>query len=445
MRRCASIFACLVATSIYCWAANTNGQAAIARDKPDTQQEIQPETKAALKRKTEKAESIIAQLREVDFRRTDTEAWAKLIKQLVDLGPAAVDPICKALRSTDADFELRAYGFALRAIGDPRAVQALIESLPKTLLPPSSDYGLSIANKPLMEFMCQNDTDEFDVEGGKNFSFGRPVNEINGAITKLTKHKMGSNEIAFVALEGGPLQLYLRRKLYYDYATRWSRWWIENYASRGVEMDYVEVELKPFEFAKPKVINEFTNAKAQVDGHSGGMILEAFASAEYFAFFDLDTGRTSKLPKQFDANSPIEEVSKWARDKGFDLMGIPFSKAKNPKSPCVLKPLGMKAWQNPTARYLTIDGEIGTKEIKMGTPVTKYLTHFDSDSGKYDPDRQVTFLFQTKEGTCGAIKINRQITELLQKDDYGKPNAQIPENRGSLIGVSFDSKQFVSP
>ena len=400
------------------------------------------ETPASRNAKVKEAESIIAELKQAKSRGFDTKPWVEPLKKLVELGPSAVDPICKALRATDVDFEMRLYGFALRAIGDPRAVQALIESLPKTLLPPGSDMGYTVDDKELHEFMRKNDLDERDLGPGKSFGFGRPIREINGAIKKLTKHEIGGDEISSIFLDGGPLQIYYRRKLYYDHTVRWHQWWTKNYESRGVEMDYVDIELAPFEFKKPKILNEFTETGARATGRLGGRAMEPYVSAKYICFYDLDTGRTGKLPKQFDANSPIEEVSKWARSEGFDLMGVPMTKGK--KLPCVLKPLEMKAWQNPAARFKTIDSEIGDKEIQMGTLATKYLAYFDKDSGKYDPDREVTFLFQTEEGTCGAMNVICQVTELLTKDDYGKTSREIPKNRGIVLGVKFELKLFVS-
>ena len=382
-------------------------------------------------------------LRAVEWGRTEAEPWAQAIKKLVDIGPPAVDPICKALRETEVDFEMRAYGFALRAIGDPRAVQTLIESIPKTLQPSSSDYGLTVDDEHLMAFMRKHDVDELDYD--KSFSFGRPIREITHAINKLTDHKMNDNEIVSIFLEGGPLQIYLRRKLYYDHTVKWREWWLENYESRGVEMDYVEIELAKFEHERPETINEFTNPNAVATDRRGGWILEGFNSAKEICFYDLDTGRCCKLPAELGDNPTEEKVSKWARSEGFDLMGVAISVAGKEKQEFVLKPLGMKAWQNQASRYVEIDEQIGQKDIEMGTPAKEYLAFYEEGSNICDPDKAVTFLFQTKEGTCGALQIVCQVTELLTKEDYGKPSRGTPENRGFTLGVKFDMKLFASP
>ena len=52
-------------------------------------------------------------------------------------------PLIEELERTTADQPLRSLGFTLRAIGDPRAVPALIRAIPRTLMPPGSDFGLT--------------------------------------------------------------------------------------------------------------------------------------------------------------------------------------------------------------------------------------------------------------------------------------------------------------
>ena len=79
------------------------------------------------------------------------------MRELVAVGRDAVPQLCAELDRTTEDRTLRRLGFALRAIGDPRAVPALIRAIPKTLLPSSSDYGLIVIDKELMDFMLTHD------------------------------------------------------------------------------------------------------------------------------------------------------------------------------------------------------------------------------------------------------------------------------------------------
>ncbi|MEM9644548.1 MAG: carboxypeptidase regulatory-like domain-containing protein, partial [Planctomycetota bacterium] len=81
----------------------------------------------------ERVESILNEFRRLNETVAECETWCLLIKELHDIGEPAVMPLCRELESTDQQLMLRRISFALRAIGDARAVPALIRSLPKTL------------------------------------------------------------------------------------------------------------------------------------------------------------------------------------------------------------------------------------------------------------------------------------------------------------------------
>ena len=82
------------------------------------------------------------------------------MRELVAVGRDAVPQLCAELDRTTEDRMLRRLGFALRAIGDARAVPALIRAIPKTLLPSSSDYGLIVSDKELTDFMQTHDSEQ---------------------------------------------------------------------------------------------------------------------------------------------------------------------------------------------------------------------------------------------------------------------------------------------
>ena len=90
------------------------------------------------------------------------EEWAQTIRELATIGKAAVPELVAELDRTDRDATLRSLAFCLRAIGDPRAVPALIRAIPKALRPPGSDCGVTIADPDLRKFMLahQNYRDE---------------------------------------------------------------------------------------------------------------------------------------------------------------------------------------------------------------------------------------------------------------------------------------------
>src|SRR5262245_43202133 len=121
------------------------------------------------------------------------DPWAMRIKGLVEQGPDAVPDLIAELDATDNDMMLRTLGFVLRAIGDKRAVPALIRALPKTLRKPGSDMGLRAEDMELLDFMQKHDLNKDD-RGGM-YSFGRPVREIGGALAKLTGANQREEEL----------------------------------------------------------------------------------------------------------------------------------------------------------------------------------------------------------------------------------------------------------
>jgi hypothetical protein len=113
------------------------------------------------------------------------EEWAMTIRELVEIGKPAVPELIAELERTDRDATLRSLGFTLRAIGDPRAVPALIRAIPKTLRPPGSDCGIGIVNPELHGFMKRHQKNK----GEDSITVGRPVNEILSALERITNHR----------------------------------------------------------------------------------------------------------------------------------------------------------------------------------------------------------------------------------------------------------------
>src|SRR5689334_5164123 len=90
----------------------------------------------------------------------DIDTYTAQIKELVEIGKPAVPALTGALDHATRDTPMRLLPFTLRAIGDPRAVPALIRAIPRTLLPPGSDCGMSVREPELLKFMQANDLHE---------------------------------------------------------------------------------------------------------------------------------------------------------------------------------------------------------------------------------------------------------------------------------------------
>src|SRR5262249_34027941 len=104
--------------------------------------------------------SIIAAWEKLPSVFDDIEVYTGQMKEVADIGKPAVPALAAALDRTSRDTSMRLLGFTLRAIGDPRAVPALIRALPKTLLPPGSDCGMSVPDAELLHFMQANDIND---------------------------------------------------------------------------------------------------------------------------------------------------------------------------------------------------------------------------------------------------------------------------------------------
>ena len=164
--------------------------------------------------------------------------WATAIRELITIGKPAVPRLIEELDRTDSDKTLRAMGFVLRGIGDPRAVPALIRAIPRLIQPASSDFGLTIKNDPeLLKFMWMNDIDHVgnnkevrNVNGLVLFSYERPIREIMSALEKLTGQSLGWRELDSADMKAdGVIQLRRQRTLFLDHARKWADWWSHNW------------------------------------------------------------------------------------------------------------------------------------------------------------------------------------------------------------------------
>ena len=148
---------------------------------------------ALSKKPSDRTAQILLEFRKLNHTVDETELWCLLMRELVAVGREAVPQLCAELDRTTEDRMLRRLGFALRAIGDARAVPALIRAIPKTLLPSSSDYGLIVGDKELTDFMQTHDLSKG--KGGTYFDLGRPVREIIGALHGLTGQNFDDAEL----------------------------------------------------------------------------------------------------------------------------------------------------------------------------------------------------------------------------------------------------------
>ena len=156
-----------------------------------------------------------------------SEEWAEATQELVSIGELALAPLLKELDQTDQDQTLRALGFVLDAMNDPRAVPALIRAIPKTQRPPGSDCGVSIRDPELFQFMKEHDGSGESKDD--SISINRPVGEILDALKHLTHHQWpeGKDELRSMAYESQE-QRAEHSKAYAERQEHWQSWWTEH-------------------------------------------------------------------------------------------------------------------------------------------------------------------------------------------------------------------------
>ncbi len=390
---------------------------------------------------TERTAQILLEFRKLNHTVDETELWCSLMRELVAVGADATPQLCAELDRTTESGMLRRLGFALRAIGDPRAVPALIRSIPKTLLPASSDYGLIVGDKDLTEFMQTHDLDKR--KRGTYFSFGRPLREIFGALHKLAGQDFADAELFFLFLSEDPRRQILQRRIFEKQANRWQTWWEANWQNFTKDKAYQKVDLKLAEKPLPPAPNGIGKSARIGDGMSGAVLsppTEKGQSVDYF--YDLDTGYQPHWPSEIprDAESRKEkQLDDWASERGVDLMCITHRSPDGTET-YVLRALGMKVKEISPRDARNLDNLIGAGKLPEGRPVGELLMHYDEKSQQYVPNADGAFLFVTREGNLGLIQTTDRITQTANLTGQAGP---APPGVGFHKGVRFDLKEIV--
>ncbi|HEY7118373.1 MAG TPA: sigma-70 family RNA polymerase sigma factor, partial [Tepidisphaeraceae bacterium] len=149
----------------------------------------------------------------------DVDAWGGAVRDLADVGAAAVPAICAELQRTSRPYTRSALAVALRAIDDPRAVPALAAALADCPFSPNDYGGLRVKDPAILHFMLGLQRDPgYAGPGDPTINFGRPVNEITAALEQLS----GGHSEGFAPARKDD------RKVFQDTAHRWQTWWDQN-------------------------------------------------------------------------------------------------------------------------------------------------------------------------------------------------------------------------
>jgi hypothetical protein len=362
--------------------------------------------------------------------RAFTDPWCRTLKAIVDTGPAAVPELIEELDATDDGRMLRCLGFLLRAIGDKRAIPALIRAIPKTLRPDGSDSSLQGSDAKLMKFMQENSIDKAYKNGpfnqGNRYSFGRQIREIFGALQGLSGQKLDEEQLYSVLSEGTANQQRQKRKLFERTAVQWASWWEQHHAEYVQDDAYAHVNL-----VAAKVDDGGALAGLQPGMHfktgsrgAGHVLQPVVEPTAIVVFHDLDTGRNAPLPQKWrnakSVESQIDEIVAWAASEGFDLMGTVYVSPRDRQSWFAIRPIGLRAWELGEERWKMTSSDITLETLQAeGAPARDLLLHFARASQSYDPQATATFLYVTREGTPGLLFVGVAVKDTNVK--IGEP------------------------
>jgi hypothetical protein len=362
------------------------------------------------------------------------DSWLETLKEIADLGPTAVPELIEELDATEDNMMMRCLGFSLRAIGDKRAIPALIRAIPKTLLPPGSDMGLSTNDEELLEFAQKFDLDEKNV--ANDYGFGRPVREICGALQTLTGKKFEEGELFHVFQGGLPSQRRLRQKLFHQTAAKWAVWWEQNWPGYVQDEKFAKVNLVTFN-DEESIEPIAPDTHFRTTGGGSNWILESmFNPKARTVFYDLDIGRVAALPEKWrkdkDVKSHLEEILFWAAREGFDLMGTEDELPSGQRI-FALKSIGLQVWELPEERWKMSSQDVTLEELKAeGRPADNMLYHYNPAIKMNEPLETASFLYITKHGTPGLLFVGIEV-----QDDSLKPGG-ISTGDNEMNPVAFN-------
>lgn len=340
------------------------------------------------------------------FDRTDE--WASAIRELTEIGPAAVPELVRELETTDRDATLRALGFTLRAIGDRRAVPHLIRAIPKTLRPPGSDCGLFVTDTELFAFLKLHDRSPGDRQ---RFSYGRPVNEILDTLETLTGHREPPgdgqrDDLRHVFLRGSDAEQAAQRQRFEERTHAWQDWWGKNWRQfvTRQQLETVVITPRDDDLVTRDGLARFGPLFPTGPGVRLGPVHEVVLESGRFwdgkSHIDFDTGRVYEYLSQLDLPDSLQnsefgvQVQSWYRQHGIDARSFGSAEGED-----------LYVWLVDDDRWKTLEDEIrGGAELKLGREATSFLAPFGNSRNDFQWDRGGVFLITTREGGRGIVK-----------------------------------------
>jgi hypothetical protein len=307
---------------------------------------------------------------------------------------------------------------------------------------------LIVDDADLGRFMQQHDQQRKVRDGGDYFTYGRAFREVTSALHRLTDQKFDEMELNWVHLAGSASQQALQRAQFERVARRWADWWEANWQSMVDDPAFAKVDLPaaaPVPPASAGRLRPLVGAGLKLTDARAGWIVEAAGESKKRCFVDLDTMREAGWP---DSLPPVEEIGvdspellAWARQEGFDMVGVKLTPPGETAPLYCLKPLETTVWKLTADEHRLLPEAIaGRSEYPLSRPVELMVPQRTVDPPydyKYGGD---SFLFVTREGTAGVIRMTAQVTDpsggtgyAYSQDDQFRPKGFY---RGAKVSFS---------
>lgn len=324
------------------------------------------------------------------------DEWAGAIRELTKIGQPALPELLLELKQTERGRTLRAVLFTLRAIGDPRAVPFVIEALPKAerLSNDGSDYGLRCVDPELHQFMRRNQN--YSARGEEeSFGYGRAINEILGTLHKLT-------QTAEPDLEKGPEPSWK--------AAYWREWWKAKVKAGSAPSKDKSLELanRKEDLVERDGVRKFgplfSTGPAQFLSPVAEVVLEREALGDAPSQFDFETGRTYEYREGIRLGKGDHS---WRDSVDCDIRnGIDLDAQEGHD---------LHVWLIENHRWDALDAE-----VRSGQPFDHgHEAYANWMLGrKLTKDEIGTYLFVTREGSRGVLRVHRTPEDARPKFEY---------------------------
>jgi beta-lactamase regulating signal transducer with metallopeptidase domain len=411
---------------------------------------VSPEAKLKAARKlvaalsdqpSDRTAQILLEFRKLSHTVDEEELWCMLMRELVAVGREAVPQLCAELDRATEDRTLRRLAFALRAIGDPRAIPALIRAIPKTLVPSSSDYGLVVPDPELTAFMQAHDLRKG--QGGTYFDLGRPVREVIATLHGLSGQDLNDDELFNMSLSEDPRRQVLQRRIFGGQAKRWQEWWEAHWRNFTDDPAYQKCNLIVRDEPLPPAPRGLGKAARLGDGMIGGVLSPATEAGQHAWYtYDLDTGDRPTWPSRIPRDDPPRDpklLEEWASRSGVDLICVAHRSPDGTET-YALRALGMKVREINPRDLRNLDKLIAAGTLPEGRTVDDLLIHYDAESRRSVPDANAAFFFITREGNMGVIETTDRV--IRTADLSGMPIGSSP-GVGFHKGVRFNLRSII--